>query len=466
MPPAPETRDAAIAIAHAAFDDGTFFDALRRLVAIPSDSTAEDAGPHLLDYLAAITAQLDVLGFTSRVVTEPDSGMPFLIAERIEAPDLPTILTYGHGDTVPGMAGRWEANRDPWALTEADGLWFGRGVADNKGQHLINLSALAAVLSARDGRLGLNVKLLIEMGEEAGSPGLAALCQAEKAALSADLLLASDGPRIDPDTPTLFLGARGGYTVKLSLVRRKGGRHSGNFGGAIRNPGIELAHALSSIVSAQGQVMIDAWTPDSVPEASRKALAGVTPVGGEVDPDWGEPGLTPAERVHAWSSAEVLAFTCGTPEAPVNAIPPEAHAWLQLRFVTGVDPDGILPALRHHLDAHGFAEITLTPDGGTFKASQTDADHPAVRVAAQSLARTTGRDPVTLPSLGGSLPNDIFTDILGLPTIWVPHSYPGCSQHAPDEHLPAALIRDALGVMTGLIWDLGEAAPEDLGITR
>ena len=62
-----------------------------------------------------------------------------------------------------------------------------------------------------------------------------------------------------------------------------------------------------------------------------------------------------------------------------------------------------------------------------------------------------------LPSLGGTLPNDIFADDLGLPTIWVPHSYTGCSQHAPNEHLLVPVAREALRLMAGLFWDLGEA---------
>ena len=62
---------------------------------------------------------------------------------------------------------------------------------------------------------------------------------------------------------------------------------------------------------------------------------------------------------------------------------------------------------------------------------------------------------VFLPNLGGSLPNDIFSEILGLRTIWVPHSYPGCSQHAPNEHLPVAIAREGLAMMAGLYWDLG-----------
>jgi hypothetical protein len=76
------------------------------------------------------------------------------------------------------------------------------------------------------------------------------------------------------------------------------------------------------------------------------------------------------------------------------------------------------------------------------------------RVAA-SVERTTGKRPAILPNLGGSLPNDCFADVLGLPTVWIPHSYPGCSQHAPDEHLLASVAREGLAIMTGLFFDLG-----------
>jgi hypothetical protein len=78
-----------------------------------------------------------------------------------------------------------------------------------------------------------------------------------------------------------------------------------------------------------------------------------------------------------------------------------------------------------------------------------------VRWASASIAATTGAAPAVLPNLGGSLPNDCFSDVLGLPTIWVPHSYPACRQHAPDEHLLADVARDGLRIMTGLFWDLG-----------
>ena len=78
--------------------------------------------------------------------------------------------------------------------------------------------------------------------------------------------------------------------------------------------------------------------------------------------------------------------------------------------------------------------------------------------AQSSIERSAGQRPDLLPNLAGSLPNDVFADLLGLPTLWVPHSYPACAQHAPNEHLLAPLAREGLQIMAGLYWDLGEPA--------
>ena len=84
-----------------------------------------------------------------------------------------------------------------------------------------------------------------------------------------------------------------------------------------------------------------------------------------------------------------------------------------------------------------------------------DPDNPWAKFASRSIEQTAGRKPHLLPNLGGSLPNEVFTDILGLPTVWVPHSYGACSQHAPNEHLLAPVAREGLRLMAGLFWDLG-----------
>jgi acetylornithine deacetylase/succinyl-diaminopimelate desuccinylase-like protein len=258
----------------------------------------------------------------------------------------------------------------------------------------------------------------------------------------------------------VFLGARGSLNFDLSIDARAGGHHSGNWGGLISNPGIQLAHAISTLVSPTGQIRVPEWVPAELPAGVRRALADCQVDGGadgpEIEPDWGEPGLSPAERVFGWCSFEVLAYKTGNPDTPVNAIPPKAWARCQLRFVVGVDPDDLIPALRRHLDRQGFpmVQIALTRES-MFRATRIDPEDAWVRWAVESLERTSGAKAAVLPNLGGSLPNDIFTDVLGLRTVWVPHSYPGCSQHAPNEHLPPALLRQALSLMTGLYWDLG-----------
>ena len=454
------TRADALAQAQQCFDSGAFRALLARRLAMPTESQNPERAAVLADYLdAEIRPAFEALGFTCRTLTHPKALAPFLYAERTEDPALPTVLGYGHGDVIRGLEREWKQGLSPWGLTESEGRWYGRGIADNKGQHSINMEALRLVLETR-GRLGFNAKYLIEMGEETGSMGLRELCEAHRDLLAADLLIASDGPRLSAERPTVFLGARGSLNFDLSIEARAGGHHSGNWGGLISNPGIQLAHAISTLVSPTGQIRVPEWVPAELPPAVRRALADCQVDGGadgpEIEPGWGEPGLSPAERVFGWCSFEVLAYKTGNPDTPVNAIPPRAWARCQLRFVVGVDPDELIPALRRHLDRQGFpmVQIALTRES-MFRATRIDPEDPWVRWAVESLERTAGVKAAVLPNLGGSLPNDIFTDVLGLRTIWVPHSYPGCSQHAPNEHLPPELLRQALGLMTGLYWDLG-----------
>jgi acetylornithine deacetylase/succinyl-diaminopimelate desuccinylase-like protein len=173
--------------------------------------------------------------------------------------------------------------------------------------------------------------------------------------------------------------------------------------------------------------------------------------------DWGEEGLSAAERLYAWNTLEVLAMSSGNIEKPANAIPGRARAVLQLRFVVGTKFETVVDAVRAHLHAGGFPMVEVSATQ-SFIASRTDFDSPWIKWAADSIHKTTGKPPAVLPNFGGSLPNDVFSHTLGLPTIWVPHSYPGCSQHAPDEHILLGVTEEALSIMAGLFWDLGEMA--------
>jgi len=460
------SRSDAITSAARHFDDGSFLADLARRVAIPTTSQEPENFPQLRRYLVEeIGPTLERLGYRIAIHDNPvgpqgPKAGPLLVATRIEDPALPTVLTYGHGDVIRGLEPQWRAGLSPWKLERQGDVIYGRGTADNKGQHSINIAALALVLAAR-GKLGFNSKLLIETGEEIGSPGLAQFCEQEKALLSADLLIASDGPRLAPDRPTLFMGSRGALNFDLTVNLRGGGHHSGNWGGLLANPGIILAHALASLVSRDGKVLARDLVPRAIPNSVRVALADCRIEGGadapSIDAWWGEPGLTAAEKVFGWNTFEVLAFRTGNPENPVNAIPPRASAHCQIRYTVDTDPFSFIATIRRHLDAHGFEMVEVKQaEKSFFRATRLDPDNEWVQWAAGSIAETTGGRPAILPNLGGSLPNDCFADTLGLPTIWVPHSYAGCSQHAPDEHALAPILREGLQIMTGLFWDLGE----------
>ncbi|MGH8704803.1 MAG: M20 family metallopeptidase [Burkholderiales bacterium] len=458
------SRERAIAHAERYFDEGGFFADLARRVAIPTESQNSERSAELARYLSSeMQPSFEKLGFRCRTLENPaPGGGPFLLAERIEDPSLVTVFSYGHGDVIRGQDGQWRSGLDPWRLTRENERLYGRGTADNKGQHSINLGAIAAAIAAR-GRLGFNLKVLIETGEEIGSPGLREVCAKHRAALKADVLIASDGPRLSPERPTIFLGSRGALNMDLVVDLREGAHHSGNWGGLLANPGILLAQALATVTGPRGEIKVPEWRPDTLTPAVRAALVDLEVDGGpeapKMDSDWGEPGLTPAERVFGWSSFEVLAFLCGNPDKPVNAIPPRASCHCQLRYVVGVDPADIVPALRRHLEKAGFPMVKVSAArDGFFAATRLDPDHPWVRWTVESLKRTSGKRPAILPNLGGSLPNDIFADLLGLPTVWIPHSYAACSQHAPNEHMLAPVARDGLRLMAGLMWDLGEAA--------
>ena len=457
------SRDTVLESLAAAFDEGGFLADLARRVAVRTESQVPASHAHLRTYLAEeIGPALAAMDYALEIFDNPEpGGGPFLIGRRIEDPALPTVLTYGHGDVVRGLEAEWRDGLDPWVMTRDGDRLYGRGVADNKGQHSINLAALGAVIAAR-GRLGFNSIFLMETSEEIGSPGIKAFCAAKRDLLAADLLVASDGPRLAPDRPTLYMGARGAINIEFELTLREGGHHSGNWGGLLANPGIVLAHALASIVDASGRVLLRDLVPAHIPNSVRAALAdcevGAGAAGPAIDADWGEPGLTAAEKVFAWNTFEILAFRTGNPDNPVNAVPPRATAHCQIRYTVDRDPAGFVPAIRRHLEAGGFGAIQVAEAAGrsSWGATRMDPDHPWVRWAAASVERTTGARPALLPNLGGSLPNDVFADGLGLPTVWVPHSYAGCSQHAPNEHGLAPILREGLQIMGGLFWDLGD----------
>src|SRR5258708_5055855 len=350
------TRDGAIGRAEKYFDDGGFLAELERRVAIPTTSQEQDSMPALQQYVSGeMTESLEKLGYDCTVLPNPRTEYgPFLIARRIEDPAKPTVLTYGHGDVIRGQEEQWRQGLSPWKIVVEGDRLYGRGTPDNKGQ------------------------------------------------------------------PTVLGGTRGTLNFTLKLTLREGGHHSGNWGGLLANPGIILAHALATITDQRGQIKVPEWRPKTLTNSVRAALADAHVDAGEgapeIDPEWGEKSLTPVERVFGWNSFEVLAFKTGNPDRPVNAIPPSAIAYCQLRFVVGTDPHEILPALRRHLDSHGFPQIELEQARDVImNATRLDPENPWAKFAAASIENTDVQKPNMLPNPGASPPTVLSPAISHLP---------------------------------------------------
>jgi acetylornithine deacetylase/succinyl-diaminopimelate desuccinylase-like protein len=460
------TRTDAIERALAYYDDAGsgYFADLARYIAVPTESQNPARLGDLQRYLeTVIEPDLEPLGYTCKIFPNPLAGCgPVLLATRMENPALPTVICYGHGDVVLGMEGRWENNRDPWSLSFEGDRVYGRGTADNKGQHLVHIAAIKHILATR-GSLGFNHKFLVEMGEENGSKGLKEIVEANKADFAADAFFASDGPRTEIGKPNITLGNRGCCNFTLSVNLREGGHHSGNWGGLLANPGLILAHALASIADANGKILVEGWRP-KMPDYVREVLKGIDRDGGskspKIDDRWGEPGLTRIEKVTGWNTFEVLAYETGNPERPVNAIPPKARAVVQLRYVDGTDQDALESNLRRHLDDHGFQIVQIEPppasNNGRFYSSRTDPRHPWAQWMKGAVERNSNHQCGVLPNGGGSNMTYILQYIVGMPCAWFPLSYAGCSQHAPNEHILKPLMREGLRHVTGIYWDLGD----------
>src|SRR5450432_888644 len=305
------TRADAIARARQHLHSGDFIRELDRRVAYQTESQNPGQGDALRGYLVdELQPAFSELDFTTRLIESPSGKNLYLLAEYRESSSAPTVVMYGHGDVVDGMVGEWRDHLDPWRTTTSGNRVYGRGTADNKGQHSINLSALRAVREARSGRLGFNAKFIVEMAEEIGSPDLNRVCASLRDELKADLFLGSDGPRLSADRPTIFLGCRGGIRIHLDVNLRDGAHHSGNWGGVLANPATNLANAIATLVDGHGRLKLEQLKPPRISNQIRAALADVKiePTADEpgLAENWGEEGLSAAERLYAWNTLEVL----------------------------------------------------------------------------------------------------------------------------------------------------------------
>jgi len=410
-------------------------------------------GEGIDDQVGFLRKRLEGWGFTVEV--HPTTSHPIVYAETGPSNAKFTWLLYGHYDVYPADEKQEGWKTKPFEpVVEGDRIW-GRGTGDNKGQHLAMLNAIALYRELH-GELPARIKVILEGDEETGSVPLPRFVEANRERLKADLCCYSDGPMFPNDQPVLLMGVRGNLGLEFHSKGAKRNLHSGNLGGVSPNATLELIHLLAEMVDRDGKLRVPgagyadvkvsaadlaAVRSLAVDHAGFRDTVGTEPTTGDDD------GLF-HERLMLRPAFNVSGFSAGYTGAGIkNIIFKEAMAKADVRLVGGQDPREVFAAIERFVRDRGYKGIEVKNLKGT-PASRTPLDHPMVPLVKAAVAKGFGREPLVVPSLGGTTPDFVFTRILGIPSIVVPLAPYDENNHAPNESTKVSLY--LAGVRSGL----------------
>src|ERR1700682_6379112 len=189
-------------------------DELDDFLRIPSISSQPDRSDDVRRAAGHLAEQYERIGLQNAEVIET-AGHPGVYADWLKAPGKPTGLLYGHYDVQPVDP------LDPWTSPpfephRKDGLLFGRGSSDDKGQIALHWHAIHAWLRTT-GELPLNLKVIAEGEEEIGSLNFEAFVQAHRDRLSADYCVVSDTAMAAKGVPAITYALRGAVYFELRV---------------------------------------------------------------------------------------------------------------------------------------------------------------------------------------------------------------------------------------------------------
>ncbi|MGI6854546.1 M20/M25/M40 family metallo-hydrolase [Mesorhizobium sp. 1B3] len=412
-----------------------------------------------------LVGMLTKLGFEAETV--PTRNHPMVLGRRTVSPDKPTVLLYGHYDVQPpDPLELWDS--PPFEPTIRNGRIYARGIGDNKGQHFAQLLALESHLAVH-GDLPCNVVFLLEGEEEIGSPHIAEFVREHAGRLEADLVVTSDGPLHESGLPVVTFGVRGVASFELRVRTASRDVHSGNFGGVVPNAIWKLVHLLGTMKNPAGEITIEGLTEPVVPATNyeREAVAKL-PL--DLDAVKAELGLEeldqPLERgyydrlmFHPTLTINGLHGGYGGPGMK-TVLPCTAFAKCDIRLVEPLTPEYVFERVAAHVALHA-PDVEFVPLNGMLP-SKTPMDSRFAEPIRRAVVAARGVEPLLYPTVGGSLPDYVFTKILGKPAFVVPYANADEANHAPNENLE--IVRFIDGVRTGaaLLAELGAMA----GATR
>ncbi|WP_081590058.1 M20/M25/M40 family metallo-hydrolase [Brevibacillus massiliensis] len=350
------------------------------------------------------------------------------------------VLARGVGEEQsPEPLEKWLS--DPFEPTIREGRIYGRGAGDNKGQFVAHLLAIRTYLDVY-GSLPINVKFIIEGEEEIGSLNLPTFVKEHKDMLKADLVYTADGSSHESGAQSLLLGVRGLLYLEMTAKKAEWDNHSGNKGNIVPNPVWKLIDLLGTMRNEKGEILIEGFH-DRIRQPSerdRKLMREIPFDLHEVREKIGYPGLnmdgeTYQRKLMFEPTFNISGIYSGyTGEGVKTIIPSTATVKIDIRLVPDQDPDDIYDCISRHVKKHD-PDIVLSKPLYAVPPSRTASDLDCVRVVAEAVAASTGRKPIIQPSLGGSLPDYIWTKLLGLPSINAPYANFDQGNHSPNENI-------------------------------
>jgi acetylornithine deacetylase/succinyl-diaminopimelate desuccinylase-like protein len=430
-----------------------YFDELKQFLAIPSISALPDHQADVRRCAEWVAEEMRRIGLQNvRLFDTP--GHPVVYGDWLGAPGAPTVLYYGHYDVQPvDPVDLWES--PPFEATVRDGEVYARGTADDKGQVFMHFKAIEAHMK-QNGRLPVNMKLVVEGEEEVGSANLDEFIRQHKDDLGADVLLISDTEMFERGVPSICYGLRGLVYSQIDLRGSKSDLHSGSFGGAVANPAFVLAQVLAQMKDRGGRIKIPGFYDDvrALSDAERQGYKQLRFNETQYRKSLGAPklfgerGYTTLERVWARPSFEVNGLLSGfTGEGTKTVLPAVSMAKVSMRLVPDQNPDKIAKQFEEYVRkiAPKTVELKVTCMH-TAKPWMTTLDNPFVQAAGRALRQGFNAEPAFIRE-GGSIPVvATFQETLALPAVLFGIALPDSNLHAPNEKLDLANFHN--GVIT------------------
>jgi acetylornithine deacetylase/succinyl-diaminopimelate desuccinylase-like protein len=429
------------AVTYARQNNPRFLNELKDLLRIPSVSTLPENKGDCRRTAEVLAAEFTRIGLEHARLIETDSH-PLVYADWLHAPGKPTVLCYGHYDVQPvDPLDEWIT--PPFEPTERDGNLYGRGTADDKGQVWIQVKALESLMAV-NGKLPMNVRVILEGDEEVGGEGIADFVASKPPELKADFSLVSDTEMFAPGLPTLCVGLRGMIYAEIEVHGSMVDLHSGSYGGAAPNPFMALAEILTGLKDKNGHILIPGFYDDIIPPSPEELKAWKslpfdedhyrkTEIGSPALV--GEPGYSVMERTWGRPTFEVHGMPGGfTGAGAKTVIPAKALAKVSMRLVPGMTAAKAYEQFKGYVEKIAPAGVTVevrSLSGG--EPSLIRVDNPYIQAATRALHEVWGKDTVFI-RCGGSVPivGD-FERHLGAPGVMMGFGLPDDNIHAPNE---------------------------------